>query len=164
MNSHLPTFRTVCITSLSKSHPSKFFNFVHQVSPSVALKMEAATATFQKMKALPLSQTPARHDAGVADGSASVPTWTKCKYLAIYFLFNLGLTLYNKAVMVQVRWDCLKSPSELVLLWLLGDDYVTASTFSNPFTQSCQQSPKNSVREWRRPCWQFGLNCTQHCV
>lgn len=78
--------------------------------------MEAATATFQKMKALPLSRIPARYDAGVADGSAGVPTWTKCKYLAIYFLFNLGLTLYNKAVMVQVRWDCLKSPSELVLL------------------------------------------------
>lgn len=49
-----------------------------------------------------------RYDAGVADGSASVPTWIKCKYLAIYFLFNLGLTLYNKAVMVQVCWDCLQ--------------------------------------------------------
>ena len=39
------------------------------------------------------------------DGSAHVPALTKLKYLAIYFAFNLGLTLYNKAVMIQV-WPC----------------------------------------------------------
>ena len=36
------------------------------------------------------------------DGSGTVPALTKFKYLAIYFAFNLGLTLYNKAVMIQV--------------------------------------------------------------
>ena len=36
------------------------------------------------------------------DGSAAVPTTTKIYYLTIYFAFNLGLTLFNKAVMIQV--------------------------------------------------------------
>lgn len=34
------------------------------------------------------------------DGSATVSTVTKVKYLIIYFTFNLGLTLFNKAVMI----------------------------------------------------------------
>ncbi len=40
----------------------------------------------------------------VADGSATVPTRVKLIYLAIYFILNLGLTLYNKAVMIKVCW------------------------------------------------------------
>lgn len=36
------------------------------------------------------------------DGSATVSTVTKVKYLIIYFTFNLGLTLFNKAVMIAV--------------------------------------------------------------
>lgn len=40
--------------------------------------------------------------AGVIDGSVYISTTTKMKYLAIYFFFNLGLTLYNKAVMIKV--------------------------------------------------------------
>ena len=79
--------------------------------------MEKLTATLQKLKFLPLPRMTVRHDAGVADGSASVPTWIKCKYLAVYFLFNLGLTLYNKAVMVQVCWVISQSSFELVLLF-----------------------------------------------
>lgn len=38
----------------------------------------------------------------VVDGSATVPAMTKFKYLAVYFAFNLAVTLYNKAVMIQV--------------------------------------------------------------
>lgn len=38
----------------------------------------------------------------ISDGSATVPAITKLKYLAVYFAFNLGLTLFNKAVMIQV--------------------------------------------------------------
>ena len=38
----------------------------------------------------------------ISDGSATVPAITKLRYLAIYFAFNLGLTLFNKAVMIQV--------------------------------------------------------------
>ncbi len=48
------------------------------------------------------TQTLAMTSAGVVDGSVYVSTVTKIKYLAIYFFFNLGLTLYNKAVMIQV--------------------------------------------------------------
>jgi hypothetical protein len=36
------------------------------------------------------------------DGSASVSVATKLKFLTAYFIFNLGLTLYNKAIMIKV--------------------------------------------------------------
>ena len=36
------------------------------------------------------------------DGSASVTVASKVQVLLIYFAFNLGLTLYNKAVMIKV--------------------------------------------------------------
>lgn len=37
------------------------------------------------------------------DGSGSTSTASKIQILLIYFAFNLGLTLYNKAVMIKVR-------------------------------------------------------------
>ena len=42
---------------------------------------------------------------GEIDGSANVSTITKTYYLIVYFLLNLALTLYNKAVMIQVCLD-----------------------------------------------------------
>ena len=36
------------------------------------------------------------------DGSASVTVASKVQVLLVYFAFNLGLTLYNKAVMIKV--------------------------------------------------------------
>ena len=46
------------------------------------------------------------------DGSAAISTSTKVKYLIVYFAFNLGLTLFNKAIMIAVcdsadMWFCL---------------------------------------------------------
>jgi len=41
-------------------------------------------------------------DAAVVDGSAFVPAMVKLIYLTIYLLLNLGLTLYNKEVMIKV--------------------------------------------------------------
>lgn len=38
----------------------------------------------------------------LVDGSADVSVATKLNYLMIYLVLNLGLTLYNKAVMIQV--------------------------------------------------------------
>lgn len=46
---------------------------------------------------------------GQLDGSEGVSTATKMKFLAIYFFFNLGLTLYNKAVMIQVGLPFIRS-------------------------------------------------------
>lgn len=43
----------------------------------------------------------------VVDGSASVSTASKFYNLALYFVFNLGLTLFNKVVMIEVS----------ILLW-----------------------------------------------
>lgn len=36
------------------------------------------------------------------DGSAAISTSTKVKYLVVYFVFNLGLTLFNKDIMIAV--------------------------------------------------------------
>lgn len=38
----------------------------------------------------------------IVDGSANVSAASKIVHLSIYFTFNLGLTLFNKAIMVQV--------------------------------------------------------------
>lgn len=39
----------------------------------------------------------------LVDGSADVSVATKLNFLLVYLIFNLGLTLHNKAVMIQVR-------------------------------------------------------------
>ncbi|KAL9043186.1 MAG: hypothetical protein Q9214_003580 [Letrouitia sp. 1 TL-2023] len=44
---------------------------------------------------------------GVLDGSAEVSTTTKVRLIVIYFIFNLSLTLYNKAVMNTFRYPFL---------------------------------------------------------
>lgn len=36
------------------------------------------------------------------DGSERVSTFTKARYLIVYFVFNLALTLFNKALLIQV--------------------------------------------------------------
>lgn len=36
------------------------------------------------------------------DGSERVSTFTKARYLIVYFLFNLALTLFNKALLIEV--------------------------------------------------------------
>lgn len=37
------------------------------------------------------------------DGSGSISSTSKIKVLLVYFMFNLGLTFYNKAVMIMVK-------------------------------------------------------------
>lgn len=39
----------------------------------------------------------------LVDGSANISVATKLNFLVVYFIFNLGLTLYNKAVMIKAR-------------------------------------------------------------
>ena len=46
---------------------------------------------------------------GQLDGSEGVSKATKMKFLAVYFFFNLSLTLYNKAVMIQVCLPFIRS-------------------------------------------------------
>ena len=36
------------------------------------------------------------------DGSERVSTFTKARYLIVYFVFNLALTLFNKALLIEV--------------------------------------------------------------
>lgn len=36
------------------------------------------------------------------DGSERVSTFTKARYLIVYFIFNLALTLFNKALLIEV--------------------------------------------------------------
>lgn len=68
--------------------------------PSIPLE----TASFPIARLEELAQTHGKQvSTSITDGSATIPTATKLRYLVVYFLFNLGLTLFNKAVMIQVR-------------------------------------------------------------
>lgn len=51
----------------------------------------------------PLPSTVHKASAGSVDAEYRVPTRTKLAYLAVYFLLNLILTIYNKAVLGKVR-------------------------------------------------------------
>ena len=62
---------------------------------------EDAHTTMEKLRSMIQRQEPIL-PVNVVDGSVTVSNLTKFKYLAIYFAFNLGLTLYNKALMSQV--------------------------------------------------------------
>lgn len=58
------------------------------------------------------------------DGSGSTSTASKVQILLVYFAFNLGLTLYNKAVMIKVS---------IFLPQLTLDTLLKACQFSFPF-------------------------------
>ncbi|MCJ1478779.1 UAA transporter [Lambiella insularis] len=69
---------------------------------------------------------------GMADGSAEVPAAVKYKYLACYFLFNLGLTLFNKAIMNEFPYPYLMTAHHAFTAWigtsvLLSRGYFTLS-------------------------------------
>ena len=59
--------------------------------------MEQLNASFQQREVEEIN-------VAVVDGSAFVPAMVKLIYLTIYLLLNLGLTLYNKEVMIKVCW------------------------------------------------------------
>lgn len=40
------------------------------------------------------------------DGSERVSTFTKARYLIVYFVFNLALTLFNKVLLIEVKLLC----------------------------------------------------------
>ena len=67
---------------------------------------------------------------GAIDGSVNVDTMTKIKFLAVYFFFNLGLTLYNKAVMIQVSFTtfghmvCFSLPFSLITIYITSGHVV----------------------------------------
>jgi len=54
----------------------------------------------------------------------SIPAKRKLVYLTGYFLLNLGLTIYNKAVLGTVS---------LTFFFVLDDHMLTASIHSSPF-------------------------------
>lgn len=58
-----------------------------KLNPSTASKRDVNKATL----------------VSITDGSAKISTVTKVKFLAFYFAANLGLTLYNKYIMLKVR-------------------------------------------------------------
>ena len=48
------------------------------------------------------------------DGSASVAASSKLRILLLYFILNLGLTLYNKAVMIKVHDSPTRPAAKLI--------------------------------------------------
>ncbi|MCJ1402623.1 UAA transporter [Xylographa trunciseda] len=58
-----------------------------------------AEAAIHSMKSIVQSRLSEKVDVSTVDGSATVSNSTKSQALALYFIFNLGLTLFNKAAM-----------------------------------------------------------------
>ena len=84
-------------------------------SPILGMNMphttEQAGAIMARIKSL--VQRPKESVAvNVVDGSAIVPNTVKLQYLVVYFAFNLGLTLFNKAVMIEVSISSILSISK----------------------------------------------------
>lgn len=69
------------------------------ISPAVA--MELATLDQQSASTKPKDNFD-MDIVGLADGSTNISIITKVKVLIVYFAFNLGLTLFNKAIMIKV--------------------------------------------------------------
>ena len=70
------------------------------ISPAAA--MELAIPDQQSASIKP-KEVYMMETVGAADGSISVSVITKIKLLMVYFAINLGLTLFNKAIMIKVR-------------------------------------------------------------
>ncbi|KAL8828987.1 MAG: hypothetical protein Q9170_006366 [Blastenia crenularia] len=84
------------------------------------------------------------------DGSSSIPVASKVQILLLYFLLNLGLTLYNKAVMIMfpfpflltalhaasgmIGTQALLTRRVFTLKYLSGRDTVLLSAFSILYT------------------------------
>ncbi|MCJ1249038.1 UAA transporter [Trapelia coarctata] len=62
---------------------------------------EEVEATMEQLNAIFQQREMEEVNVAVVDGSVFVPTMAKLIYLAIYLLLNLGLTLYNKEVMIK---------------------------------------------------------------
>lgn len=60
------------------------------------------------------------------DGSERVSTFTKARYLILYFVFNLALTLFNKALLIEVMIERL-SFDFLFFFSNCTSDYYSAS-------------------------------------
>lgn len=75
------------------------------------------------------------------DGSEKVSTFTKARYLLLYFVFNLALTLFNKALLIEVMlynaWA-----------WFL---FLKPETSANCFNPDCSASV--SIHIDRHPCF-----------
>ena len=96
----------------------------HTVEQSARFMEDLHTiAKKDALKKLALAGDKTMATVGAIDGSANVDMMTKIKLLGIYFFFNLGLTLYNKAVMIQVGLTpfCVFTASSTFLFTFLFD-------------------------------------------
>ena len=65
-----------------------------------------------------LTPTPTKN--GTVDSEYSVSTWTKASYLAVYFLCNVSLTIYNKLVLGKVSDSFPRTARRASSLYLLA--------------------------------------------
>ena len=70
--------------------------------PSVVHAIAEGSAAMAGVWSIWRCRQPSHVAVSVVDGSATIPAMTKFKYLVVYLAFNLAMTLYNKAVMIQV--------------------------------------------------------------
>lgn len=105
-------------------------NFMNRLNdlmgPSLSLEPNAAEKPASSNKPIAFTEPDEKvvlKSVSTTDGSATVATSTKVKYLIIYFAFNLGLTLFNKAVMIAVC-VCADLSFVLFLDFIFGRDFV----------------------------------------
>lgn len=88
--------------------------------------MAALNALIKPSRGMPEEAEVTR--VSIVDGSANVSIATKLNFLMIYFIFNLGLTLYNKAVMIKVRANLIFMVLLLSCMTFLWSEAVKSST------------------------------------
>lgn len=98
------------------------------MGPSLSLEPNAAEKPTSSNNPIAFTEPDEKvllRSVSTTDGSATVSTSTKVKYLIIYFAFNLGLTLFNKAVMIAVC-VCADPLFDLFFDFIFGRDFVEA--------------------------------------
>jgi hypothetical protein len=91
----------------SLQSPKEMSRQAHIASPvcqkHVPCSPQEVREAMSRPQKIPPHQEPEMMAVDLVDGSAAVPTDLKLYWLTLYFLLNLALTLYNKALMFNVR-------------------------------------------------------------
>lgn len=85
-----------------KSTVTQDFDKQHSTAESTASKLTREIHSFVPSPTTVQAKLGGLAKTSAIDGSSSVSTTSKLQILLVYFMFNLGLTLYNKAVMIMV--------------------------------------------------------------
>ncbi|KAL8687434.1 MAG: hypothetical protein Q9218_006391 [Villophora microphyllina] len=120
-------------TSQNKLHP-EYNTFPAVIQPDkqvLSSKSKEKNPVFETTPLTPIKSA-MEHltKVNAMDGSSNTSTASKVQILMVYFAFNLGLTLYNKAVMIQI----MLARGAFTLKHLTNQDTAMLSAFSILYT------------------------------